>query len=131
MSEENAEIVRALYEQLARGDLRALADLPDDYEFVTSPELPDAGTYRGEAASRWMTEATVSFEGLTIEATEIIDAGGDKVLVAMLLRGRPHGSKTPVEGRWWLVMTLRDGAFARTQVFPDRAQALEAAGLRE
>ena len=78
MSQENVEIVRAMYEPFARGDFSAWAELPDYFEFVISPELPDAGTYRGTAAARWMTAWVQSFEGHTIEATEILDAGGDK-----------------------------------------------------
>ena len=84
MSQENVEVVRAIYEPFAHGDFSAWADLPDDFEFVASPELPDAGAYRGEAAVRWMTTWVESFDGHTIEATEITDAGDDKVLVAIL-----------------------------------------------
>jgi ketosteroid isomerase-like protein len=130
MSQENVEIVRHAYEQFARGDFSVWADLPDEFEFVTSSEVPDAGTYRGEAAIRWMTAWVESFEGHTIEATEIIDAG-DKVFVALLQRGRPRGSQTVLEGRWWAVMTLRGGEIVRSEVFPERAPALEAAGLSE
>jgi hypothetical protein len=56
---------------------------------------------------------------------------GDKVFVAILERGRPRGSQADVEGRWWVVMTLGGGELARAEVFPERAQALEAARLRE
>ena len=128
MSEQNVEIVRAFYERLARGDFNALTDVPGDFEFVTSPELPDAGTYRGEGAIRFMKTWVESFDQLTIEATEIIDAG-DKVVVAILQRGRPRGSQTAVEGGWWQVVTLRGGETVRVESFPERAQALEAAGL--
>lgn len=69
MSEESVEIVRAMYEPFARGDFSAWADVPDDFEFVASSELPDAGTYRGEAAVRWMTTWVESFDGHMIEAT--------------------------------------------------------------
>ncbi len=131
MSEENVEAVRAVYEEFARGDFSAFAGLPNEFVFVASPELPDAGTYRGEAAIRWMTAWVESFEGHTIEATEIIDADGDKVFLAILQRGRPRGSQIEVEGRWWAVMTLRGGEFVRTEIFPERAPALEAAGLSE
>jgi ketosteroid isomerase-like protein len=130
MSEENVEIVRAMFEQYARGDFSGWANLPGDFEFVASPDLPDAGTYRGKAASRWMAAWVESFEELTIDATEFIDAR-DKVVVAILQRGRPRGSQTVVEGRWWVVMTLREGEVARTDAFPERAPALEAAGLRQ
>jgi ketosteroid isomerase-like protein len=131
MSQQNVEIVRAMYEPFARGDFSAWADLPDDFEFVASPELPDADAYRGEAAVRWMTTWVESFDAHTIEATEITDAGDDKVLVAILQRGRPRGSQAAVEGRWWVVMTLRGDELARVEVFPERAQALQAAGFSE
>jgi ketosteroid isomerase-like protein len=130
MSRENVEIVRDAYEQFARGDFSALERVAHGFEFVTSPELPDAGTYRGEAAIGWMKTWVDSFEDLKMEATEIIDAG-DKVFVALFQRGRPRGSHTVVEGRWWQVVTLREGEFARAETFPERAQALEAAGLSE
>ena len=130
MSQENVEIVRAMFEQFARGDFSALGDLPDDFEFVASRDLPDAGTYRGELAIRWMTAWVQSFEGHTIRATEIIDAG-DKVLVAIFQRGRPRGSQTVVEGSGWVALSFRGGEIARAEGFPDRAEALEAAGLRE
>jgi len=120
-----------MYEQFARGDFSGWADLPDDFEYVTSPNVPDAGSYRGEAARRWLRGWVESFEGHTIEATEILDAPGDKVLVAVFQRGHPRGSQTTLEGRWWQVVTVRGGELARAETFLERAQALEAAGLRE
>jgi ketosteroid isomerase-like protein len=131
MSQENVEAVRAAYERFAQGDFSQFENLGEDFEFVTSPELPDAGTYRGEAAIRWMRTWVDSFEQLTIEATEIIDAGGDKVFVALFQRGRPRGSQTVVEGGWWQAVTVREGQIARSETFPERTQALEAAGLTE
>jgi ketosteroid isomerase-like protein len=131
VSQENVEIVRAFYEQFARGDFAALdVAIPDDFEFVTSPELPDAGTYRGEAAVEWMKAWVESFDQLTMEATEIIDAR-DKVIVGLFQRGRPRGSQTAVEGRWWQVVTLRGGDVVRAETFPERARALDVAGLRD
>ena len=130
MSQENVEIVRARYERTARGDFSSFEDFAEDFEFVTSHEPPDAGTYRGEAAREWIASWVGSFEGMTMEATEIIDAG-DKVVVGILGRGRPSGSDAVVEGRWWQVMTFRDGLIVRSEVFPERAEALEAAGLSE
>jgi ketosteroid isomerase-like protein len=129
MSEENVEIVRRMFERFARGDFSGLADLADEFEWVSSPELPDAGTYRGEAAKRWIAAWVESFKGFTAEATEIIDAG-DKVFVAIFQRGGVAGSQTVVEGQWWIVVTVRDGVVVRSEAFVERAQALEAAGLR-
>jgi ketosteroid isomerase-like protein len=130
MSQENVEMMQSFYEQFARGDFSSFASLRDDFKLTTSPELPDAGTYRGRAAISWMTAWVESFEDLTMEATEIVDAG-DKVVIALHQRGRPRGSQSVVEGRWWQVTTLRDGEIVEIRIFPQREQALEAAGLSE
>ena len=131
MSRENVETVRAIFEPLAHGDFSRWFDkVTADFVFVTSPEVPDAGTYRGEAARDWVMAWVESFEAHTIEASDFMD-GGDKVFFAIFQRGRPRGSEVPVEGRWWVVMTLRGGAVARVEVFDQRGQALEAAGSRE
>jgi ketosteroid isomerase-like protein len=131
MSEENVEVVKAMFDHTARGDFsRWFAEVTDDFVLVTSPDIPDSGTYRGEAAREWVTAWVESLVGQTMEASDFIDAG-DKVFFEILQRGRPHGTQLPVEGRWWAVMTLQDGAVARAEVFDERAKALEAAGLSE
>jgi len=128
MSQENVEAVRALYELTARGDFSAMDAFPDDFEFVTSPELPDAGTYKAEAARHFIRGWIESFQQLTIDATEIIGAG-EKVVIAIVQRGRPRGTDTVVEGRWWQVVTFRGAEIARIETFAERAQALKAVGL--
>ena len=128
MSEENVEVVRALYEELSRGDFSEIERLGDDFEFVTGPDVPDAGTYRGEAARRWLRAWLGSFERLVAEPMTVVDAG-DKVVVEGVQRGRPHDSAADVKGRWWFVHTLHYGIPVRTQGLPGRAEALEAAGL--
>jgi ketosteroid isomerase-like protein len=133
MSKENAEALRAAFEQYAHGDFSPIGLLGDDFELVVSPEAPDAGTYRGEEARRWLREWVASFEEMTIEATEILDAG-DKVFLGMTQRGRAPGSAAAaaaVEGRWWQVSTFRGRELVRVEMFLERAEALEAAGLGE
>ena len=130
MSERHVESVRRRYEEFARGDFSRMADVADDWEFVTTSEMPDAGTYQGDAGRQWVMSWVESFEGLTIEVTEIIDAG-DKVFSAVVQRGRIRGSGAQVENHSWMVDSFRDGIAVRTEAFPERAQALEAAGLNE
>ena len=130
MSKQNAEEIRARYEAFSRGDFSRLADVADDWEFVTTSEVPDVGTYRGEDGGKWVAAWVESFDGLTVEVTEIIDAG-DKVFSAVVQRGRIRGSDTEVENHSWMVDSFRDGVVFRTAAYPDRAQALEAAGLGE
>ena len=130
MSEENVKTVLDLFERFASGDFSPLDNVADDFEFVTSPEMPDAGTYRGKDARRWILTWVQSFDGLTIEAEETIDAG-DTVVAAIVQRGRVPGGDTFVEGRWWTVWRFRGPDFFRAEGFPTRAEALEAAGLSE
>ena len=107
MSRENVETARAIFGPTARGDFsRWFDEVTDDFVFVTSPDIPDAGTYQGEAARDWVMAWVGSFEGHTIEASDFID-GGDKVFFEIFQRGRPRGSEVPVEGRWWVVQTYR------------------------
>jgi len=128
MSEENVERLRAAFERYAHGDFSPIGLLGDDFELVISPEAPDAGTYRGGEARDWLRAWVASFEEMTIEATEILDVG-DKVFLEMIQRGRPPGSAASVEGRWWQVSTFRGREIVRVELFADRTQALEAAGL--
>jgi ketosteroid isomerase-like protein len=131
MSQEDVEVVRAMFDRLARGDFsRWFDEVTDDFVYVTSPDIPDAGTFRGVVARNWIMAWVESFEGHTMQASEFIDAD-DKVVCALVQRGRPRGSQATVEGRWWLVVTFRDGAIAKAEAFIGRDQALEAAGLQE
>jgi ketosteroid isomerase-like protein len=122
--------MRQTYEQFARGDFSSFADFGDDFEFVTSPEVPDAGTYVGHEARVWAASWVESFDGLTMEATEIIDAQ-DKCVIAIIQRGRLRGSDTEVEGRWWNVVTFRDGDMVRSELYSERHPALKSAGLAD
>ncbi len=133
MSEENVEAIRAAYEQYySRGEFGPFLEaITEDFEFVTATEMPDAGTYRGPKAHAWIRTYIESFDEFTQEATEVLDAGGEKVVAAVLQRGRPRGSGAPVESRWWQVVTFRDGVVARVEMFSQREDAFEAAGLRE
>ena len=128
MSKQNVAALRAAFEMYAQGDFSPIGLLSDDFELVVSPEAPDAGTYRGEDARRWLRAWVASFEGMTIEATEIVDSG-DKVFLGMTQMGRLPGSDAAVEGQWWQVSTFRGTEIVKAEMFRERAHALEAAGL--
>ncbi len=130
MSQENIDWLRPLFEQFANGDFSAYSELPDDFELVLAREMPDAGSYRGQAARRWMRSWVESFHRLTIEAIEFVDAG-DQVVIEMLQRGLLAGSDEVVETRTWAVDTFREGDLVRIELFQARAEALDAAGLSE
>ena len=125
------DFVRAGFEQFARGEFSTIADLPDEFELVLAPEMPDAGTYRGPAAREWLSAWVDSFDRLTQEPVEFIDAVDDRVLIEFIQRGWTAGSDLPVETRTWSLSTVLDGNLVRAQLFQNRADALEAAGLSE
>ena len=69
-----------------------------------------------------------SFHG---ELEELIDAG-DKVVSAVMMRGKGKGSGVDVEMRVFQVWTVRDSQVVRlVGGYRDRSEALEAAGLSE
>ena len=64
---------------------------------------------------------------------EIVDVHGDGETVLMLLRatGTASYSEIAIEVEWAAIWTVRGGKLLRAQGYLDRAEALEAAGLRE
>jgi ketosteroid isomerase-like protein len=131
MSEEAMDVVRAAFEPFARGDFSTVADLPEEFELILAPEMPDAGTYRGEEARRWIVAWVDSFDRLTQELIDLTHAGNDRVLAEFIQRGWTAGSDVPVELPTWSLSTLRDGSFVRIELFMDRGAAVRAAGLSE
>ncbi len=130
MSEANVELLRSVYAQTARGDFTVYSLLPDDLELVIAPQMPDAGTYRGEHARRWLRAWVDSFDGLKLKAVELTDAG-ERVLTEFVQRGSPRNSDAPIALRSWAVTTFQEGALKRIELFMARGEALEAAGLSE
>jgi ketosteroid isomerase-like protein len=131
MSQAVVDALQSAYEQFARGEFGLMKTLPDDVEVATAPEMPDAGTYRGEAARSWLNSWVESFDALALELVEIIDVG-NRVVVEFVQKGTPRGGSTQVELPTWVVYTVRDDlSVSRLELFMNRAGALEAAGVSE
>jgi ketosteroid isomerase-like protein len=131
MSQENVELVRSLYRE---GDPSRFFDLlSEDVELDFSAyPVPDSRVVRGkDAAMDWSRRWWGTWDEYGLEATEIIDAGNDRVVVLQREHGRGKGSGAPLERRWAVVYTIRMGKVARFQPFKTREEALEAAGLEE
>jgi ketosteroid isomerase-like protein len=133
MSRENVELARHYYETLnAEGFDNTENFRHPDLEFIDSPNLPDAGRYVGEAAIRGFLERTMElgWDGHWW-VQEILDAG-DEVVVVWQMRGRSaHGGGFPFDETVAHVCLFEDGKVRRVRAFLSRAEALEAAGLRE
>jgi ketosteroid isomerase-like protein len=129
MSQQNVEIVRAVYEPLNRGDWEGVfRDTHPEFEITTQRGLA-AGTYRGhEAVKRQIQDLLGAFETWTVEPEEFFDVG-DYVVAFVKTRARPTGSRVDMEVRNGHLWTVQDGTIRSVKTFPVRDEALAAAGL--
>jgi len=129
---ENLELVRELYRRVKVEGTFPRELLDEDVEYVNPPDAIEGGTRRGrdefEAATRTLDDA---FEEMRVEIDDLIDTGGDEVVVLLtfVVTGRGSGLiRRQPQGHVW---TVRDGRAHRFRWFNDPAQALRAAGLEQ
>jgi ketosteroid isomerase-like protein len=133
MSQENVELVRRLLAVYNERSFAENADLidPDIVWDLSAVQLPDSVRYTGRDEFRKFVETwEEGFASEHVEAEEILDAGGDSVLVMILHRGRGKASGIDVSQRYAMVWTLRDGRAVRMDMYATRDEALEAIGSR-
>jgi ketosteroid isomerase-like protein len=134
MSRENVEIgepVRRLLAAFNKRDWGTFSvELDPEVEYAP---VEEHAVYRGpEAVSqytqRWL-EAwdTFSLETEEVESTPV----GNRAFSAIRLRGTGKGSGVEIDRQGFWVYELRGGRLYRISEYNDRAEALEAAGLRE
>ena len=136
MSRENVEIVRSIYEAVARRDTATVftlydADIEIDSSRLPESELSGSGLIRGhEGLRRWFRDWSEAWESFEDDCEELIDAGEQVIsVVTRRGRGRASGAETtaPRVGVW----TIREGKVIRMVWFPTRAEALAVVGLSE
>jgi ketosteroid isomerase-like protein len=133
MSEENVEIVREFFRAWEGGDLAgALAVLDPGVITERVHPAPDARVYRGvegvvQAGIDWFE----SFGEFEMTGEEFIDMNCDQVLVRVHQKASGERSGVPVDAHFWFLYALRSEKVTRIDMYMSKAQALEAAGLRE
>jgi ketosteroid isomerase-like protein len=132
MSRENVEIVRAVYERWGEGDFRAILDVVDPLVlFVLRPPLPESGTYLGvERLVEYTRGFLEPWSHITIEAEDITDLDGT-VIATVRQRAVGSGSGAETDLCYFQVWSFRGRKVIRLENFMERAEALEAAGLRD
>jgi ketosteroid isomerase-like protein len=143
MSQESVELVMGLqrapdddFAQLIRDDetwaqlAEAVAPFVHAEAETVRPGLPGGRTYTGLDGFResWLDWLAPYAEYRT-EVEEAIDCG-ERVLLLQSSSGRLEGSTKEVKIAPAVVYTVRDGKIARFEPYADRAEALEAVGLR-
>src|SRR5690349_20149539 len=131
MSQDNVQVLRAVYERWARGDLWTPDVFDAQVEVVWGADMPDVGTYYGlDGLEKGTREFLTAWERVGMHAHEFIEAG-DKVVVLATARGRGKGSGVEAETEFAHVWTMRGGKAIRIAAYFDQAEALKAAGLTE
>ena len=136
MSRENVELVRGIYDAVARRDAQApfevyAEDIVWDLSNWRPAELDPMPVYTGHEGVREAWRDRLSAWGeVDFEVEELMEAG-DRVVAVIRDRQVGRSSGVPLESTHAAVWTLVDGKVTRLQVFDERQQALEAVGLRE
>jgi ketosteroid isomerase-like protein len=130
MSQENVEVVRAIYRSWGEGDFSSVAWADPDIGFVLSG--PDWRVHRGlEAMSRAWGDWLQGWDNFRVEPREFIDVD-DAVLVLTEVGGRSKASGVSVESMTGAnVFWFRDGKVVRLIMHTDRLTRREAVRLRE
>jgi ketosteroid isomerase-like protein len=132
MASENVKIVRAIYEDWARGDFSGSewADPEIEFEIV---EAADSGraTGRAEMAELWGSFLS-AWTDLRAEAEEILELDEGRVLV--LARNSGIGKTSGLElddtlSRGANVFEIRDGKVTKLEIYSDRDRAMAELGL--
>ena len=134
MSQENVEIVRAVFAAWNAGDMEALlADVHPELVYHPRADEPDPSPHVGRDAFERLVRGFVdSFSEVTLEVLELIDAGDHVIASTVLhvvLHGQGSASGAGVSDTYVFVYKLRDGLAVEGWEYRTKQEALEAAGL--
>jgi ketosteroid isomerase-like protein len=132
MSQENAEIVRRVFEAwTAEGAEGVRPMLSEEIEVHDPPQFPDASVHLGvDAALARYGDWRQALGDMAATVEEIIPADDEFVVI---LRIQVLGPRSGIEIVQEVAQVVRvaDRKLQRQRVFLSRAEALEAAGLSE
>ena len=130
-------LLRRSCEALNRRDLELFSIfVHPQIESVNTPQVVALGGLvpgsRGreawiEGQRRWLDD----WDELRYEPEEALDLGDDTMLLLGRIKATGRGSGIVVDSEWALLASVSHGRLARERNFLDRAEALEAVGLRE
>jgi ketosteroid isomerase-like protein len=134
MSRENVEIIRHGWDAWLRGDLPGLFRLYDPeivWDLSHYRDWPES-TYHGkEGVERFLSEWLDVWDHYEVGVEEVFPAPDGRVVTLFWQRGKGRKSGLAMEMKMAQNATVRDGKITRLDNYDDRAEALEAVGLRE
>jgi ketosteroid isomerase-like protein len=136
---KGVQLVRRSYRMLE--DLRKAPDGPADrllrelvherFELHLPPVYPDTQVFRGpDGLKRWVARTREVWGEWRFQVERFIDMG-ERVVVLVHLVAEGGQSGVRLERDTAHVWTLADGKVTRCEVYLDRAEALDALGLKE
>jgi ketosteroid isomerase-like protein len=131
MSQENVEVVRAVFAAWNTGDIDALGEmLAPDVVVRVVEEWPEPGPFIGrEAAMRFYKQLRDTWDADTVEVIGDFIHAADRVAVRWTWHRLGRGPQTDFEAT--NVYSVRKGKIREIEYFWDHEEALEAAGLSE
>jgi ketosteroid isomerase-like protein len=134
VSQENVEIVRRMLDAINRGDVdAAIEPASEDFEadWSNSRGLL-SGIHRGRDEARASLKTFLEpWESLRWDPEELIELEDNRVLAVSHIRMRGRESGVEVSATGASIWTIRDGKAAAMKLYQSKAEALEAADLRE
>jgi ketosteroid isomerase-like protein len=132
MSQGNVEVAKAAHSAMQAHDLEALLELCcEDIEWRQDPRFVEPGTYRGHEGVLKLHESLYErFEDFAVTPERYLPAG-DRVVVFLRISASGEGSGNALDSDVANVLTFRDGKIAVLEIYLDRSEAAEDAGLPE
>jgi ketosteroid isomerase-like protein len=140
MSKGNVEAVRKAIDAVnafMRGEQsgEALAEVFDpqtEWHWRDRQTYPDTPQHlRGPEVIGFAEQLRGAWVDLATEPLEFIEAPEGRVVTPIRQSGRGRESGVPIEVHFFQLWTILDGKVRKIELFRHRAEALEAAGLRE
>jgi ketosteroid isomerase-like protein len=120
-------IVRRMLDDYLRGDFeRALSAFAEDVEWRDQFAI----YHRREGVAQSVSKWAGTWDEFRMEVAEVLDAGGQDVLVILRQSGRGRGSGVPVEGDMGWMYSLRGREIVSVRLLADPDAALRAARSR-
>jgi ketosteroid isomerase-like protein len=130
MSQENVRTVRRGYEAWQRTRKLEYDLLDPDVEWVLYGTPAGDVIYRGRVGVRkWFAEQDAAWSDKWWEVESVRETPDGRVLALVVAHAVGRGSGIPVTLPLANIWTLEEGRATRMEMFMDRGEALEAAGL--
>jgi ketosteroid isomerase-like protein len=126
VSQENVDVVRAVYDSFGEPEVRY--DLLDpEIELDFSRRVFNPAVYHGhEGVDKLREDVAEVWDDWITEPEQLIDAG-DNVVACVRTRGRGRGSGVEVESRHANLFEVRDGKVVLYRFYRNRDEAMRAA----